>query len=186
MLWEYIEEKIYKLIIFVFFIIFVFNNAAFAQNKLNNNKNNKGIKITADKLVSQKLDSKSDTDSIEFQGNVKVIKDDTIIYSDLLKIFYNSKNDTKNNSSNKESIKKIIASGNVTIHFKENIAYTQMAEYTLSNKTIVLTGETTKVVSGKNTISGDLITIDLVKEDIKVESKGSKQVEAFIFDEFKN
>nr|MBL0717030.1 hypothetical protein [Desulfobacterales bacterium] len=76
---------------------------AFQSIEQNNNK----VHIISDKLIS---DSKAGI--AEFSGNVKVTQGATLITSDSLKIFYDKNKDDKQPDTDKESIKKLIVTGN--------------------------------------------------------------------------
>lgn len=135
------------------------------------------IHITADKLISD-----NDADYAEFIGNVRATQEDTVITADRLKIF------VKKNPGNKgapgvgtESINKIIASGNVKINFDNKVAVTPQAVYNTETGVLVLSGDNSRIVSGKDSISGEKITIYRTTGRITVESGGEKRVEAVFY-----
>jgi len=134
------------------------------------------IRITAERLISD-----SEARFAEFRGNVKATQGDTVITADQLKIFY--KSDSKGEaggSPGEESIDKIVAKGNVKIHFENRVAVGQHAVYTTENRVLVLSGAGSKVISGTNYISGEKITYHRTDGKIVVEGSSNKQVEAVI------
>lgn len=135
------------------------------------------IHIIADKLVSD-----SEVNSFEFIGNVKATQGDTVITADRLKVFYTKDmNNEKNELAGKQSIEKIIARGNVTIQFDDKVAKTQQATYTTETGILVLLGPDSKIIRGKDSISGEKITFYRTDERIKVESGSENRVEAVFF-----
>jgi lipopolysaccharide transport protein LptA len=140
-------------------------------------KEGKKIRITADRLVGS-----YDRDYAEFTGSVEAFFENFIIKSDSLKIFY--KHDPRRKEklkADKESIDKIIASGKVKIWADGKEATTQRAVYTTETMVLVLTGENSTLSSDKNYVSGSKITIDRVKNTVKVESSVEKRVKAFFY-----
>ncbi len=139
------------------------------------------IHITADKLISD-----NEVDYAEFIGNVRVTQEDTVITADRLKIF------VKKNSDNKgapgvgtQSINKIIASGNVKINFDNKVAVTRQAVYNTETGVLVLSGDNSRIISGKDSISGEKITLCRTTGRITVESGKEKRVEAVLYSDEK-
>ena len=135
------------------------------------------IHITADKLISD-----NDADYAEFIGNVRATQEDTVITADSLKIFVKINSDNKGAPGVRtESINKIIASGNVKINFDNKVAVTPQAVYNTETGVLVLSGDNSRIVSGKDSISGEKITIYRTTGRITVESGGEKRVEAVFY-----
>lgn len=135
------------------------------------------IHITADKLISD-----NDADYAEFIGNVRATQEDTVITADSLKIFVKKNPDNKSAPGvGTESINKIIASGNVKINFDNKVAVTPQAVYNTETGVLVLSGDNSRIVSGKDSISGEKITIYRTTGRITVESGGEKRVEAVFY-----
>ena len=135
------------------------------------------IHITADKLISD-----NDADYAEFIGNVRATQEDTVITADRLKIFVKKNPDNKGAPGvGTESINKIIASGNVKIHVDTRVAVTPQAVYNIETGVLVLSGDNSRIVSGKDSISGEKITIYRTTGRITVESGGEKRVEAVFY-----
>ncbi len=135
------------------------------------------IHITADKLISD-----NDADYAEFIGNVRATQEDTVITADRLKIFVKKNPDNKGAPGvGTESINKIIASGNVKINFDNRVAVTPQAVYNIKTGILVLSGDNSRIVSGKDSISGEKITIYRTTGRITVESGSEKRVEAVFY-----
>jgi lipopolysaccharide export system protein LptA len=136
------------------------------------------IRVNADNLVSNADDSYA-----EFAGNVKVTQGKTIITSDKLRIYYHSENagDSQVDVAGKETIKKILAVGNVTIRAEDRVAVTPRAEYDAATGIITLSGEGSKVTSGNNTVTGKKITLYRDDDRVTVEGGPKKRVEAVFY-----
>lgn len=134
----------------------------------------KKIHIKADRLIAD-----GNSNNAEFIGNVRAVQGTTVITSEKLKIFYKKDSVSKENSKEEDSIKEIIATGNVKILFDDKIAETRQAVYTAETRILVLIGQDSKVTSGKNTISGSKITFFRNDGRVKVEGSGNSRVEAF-------
>ena len=137
---------------------------------------NRKIHITADKLISD-----NEVDYAEFIGNVRATQEDTVITADRLKIFVKKNPDNKSPGVGTESINKIIASGNVKINFDNRVAVTPQAVYNTKTGVLVLSGDNSRIISGKNSISGEKITLYRTTGRITVESGEEKRVEAVFY-----
>lgn len=135
------------------------------------------IQIKADNLVAY-----NEASYAEFSGNVSAVQGTTHITSDKLKIYYSKaiENPGKKDTG-EESIKKVVASGNVTIRSENRTARTSMAEYTPASKVIVLSGAGSTVTSGNNYVSGEKITFYVNEDRVIVERGKEKQVEAVFY-----
>ncbi len=136
------------------------------------------IHITSDKLVSG-----GDQRYVEFIGDVKAIQGDSEILCDILKIFY-KKDSVKPDgtpASDEQSLKKIVATGNVKIKLDNKDVETQEAVYMVDERIIILTGENSKIISGKDSVAGSRITLYRDDDRMKVESNAQKRVEAIFF-----
>lgn len=156
------------------------NSFVYAEDKPNftdTHKNNEKIHITADKLISD-----HEAKYAEFIGNVVATQRDTVITADKLKIFLKRDMDNKKNPlASDESIKKIVANGNVQIKFDNRVAVTQQAVYITETRVLVLSGADSKVISGNNSISGEKITIYRTDGRIQVEGDEVERVEAVFY-----
>ena len=137
----------------------------------------KMIRVTADRLVTD-----TQSQNAEFIGNVRATRDNMIIHCDSLKIFYTDAPSQGDQIQPGEgSIRRIVADGNVKIIFDEQTATTQRADWSPQDQTIVLTGPGSKIVSGKNSITGSKITLHQESNRIQVEGGSSGRVEAQFF-----
>jgi lipopolysaccharide export system protein LptA len=135
------------------------------------------IQITADQLLSSSQDNYA-----EFIGNVEVHRGAFVIKSDRLRIYYkNLKGRSKNPAMGEESIEKIIALGHVKIWSDDRVAETDRAEWSMTDRIIVLSGENSKVTSGDNFITGSKITLYQVDGRIKVEGHNGQRVKATFY-----
>ena len=139
------------------------------------------IQIVADQLISYNEDKYA-----EFIGNVKVTQGEFTITSDKLRIYYRGELlDAEKENSEEDVIKKIIATGNVKITSEQYKAQADKAEYDTATMTVVLSGENSKVVSGKNSISGSIIRLNQKSGQVKVEGSATKRIKAEFFTEGK-
>ena len=136
------------------------------------------IQIVADKLITNNVEKYA-----EFIGDVKTTYPNFVVISDNLKIYY--KDDLpgfdKNQPGNQEFIKRIVASGNVTITSDNYTAKTRSAEYDMDTMILVLAGDNSTVQSGKNILTGSKITIYRKDEKIEVEGSPQKRVKAVFY-----
>ena len=160
-----------RIILLCFASIFVCTNT-YAGNQIN-----KQIKISADTLVS---DVKADY--AEFRGNVTAFQGNTILTCDCLTIkFIKNKNSTpktQNKSlAGSDSIREIIAEGNVYIQFDDKLAQSDLAVYDMIKNIMILTGPNTQIISGRDSIRGSKIILDRSTGLTKVESNTKKPIE---------
>jgi lipopolysaccharide export system protein LptA len=136
------------------------------------------ILINADELVSN-IDKKF----AEFIGNVRATQADFVITSDKLKIYYegNLLNSEEKSDKNGDMLKKIVAEGNVKIKSSQYTAESEKVEYDTATMTITMTGENSKVISGKNSISGSKIILYRNDGRVKVFGGKKKRVEATFY-----
>lgn len=131
------------------------------------------IHISSESLVV------NDTEKFaEFIGNVKAVQGNTEIVSNRLKIYYEgnprkpSDETPKNAGARGDSIKKIVAIGNVKISFDDTVAESREAVYTTSDRMLVLTGPNAKVTKpSSGEISGSKIFINRDSGQIKFEGR---------------
>jgi lipopolysaccharide export system protein LptA len=130
-------------------------------------------------IVADLLTSDSETRFAEFIGNVRATQGNTVITSDRLKIFYSENPEgAKDPSTAQSAIKKIVASGNVTISFDDRVATAREAVYDTQQNTLVLSGSPSTVKSGLDSIMGEKITYNRTDGRITVEKGQNSRVEA--------
>ena len=134
------------------------------------------IQITADRLESSRQDSYA-----EFAGNVEVVQNQFKIQADRLRVYYKAGLNSKNPAASKDAIEKIVAMGNVKISTETATAETEQAEYWVQKMVFTLIGEDSTVVSGKNSITGSLITFNQQDGSIRVEGQEGKRVRAVFY-----
>jgi lipopolysaccharide export system protein LptA len=133
----------------------------------------KPIEITADRLISD-----SQNNLARFEGHVKAIQGDTTIEADHLQIHYKSSGDAQA-AVGANALSKITASGNVRIKFDNRLAVTDEAVYITDQRILTLTGSPARVTSGKDQVTGAVITLHRDSGRIEVQGGGS-QVEAIL------
>lgn len=165
------------LLIFCFLIHMAHANDTSRNPKKKSPGANKAIHITSDKLISD-----NNAGWAEFIGNVKATQEETVITSDRLKIYYKKNIVNKGPlSMSEESIHKIVAKGNVKIKFDNKVATAQQAVYNTETMVLVLSGDNSKIISEKDSISGEKITFYRKDGRINCESGSKKRVEAVFY-----
>ena len=139
------------------------------------------IHITADRLVSDQ-----NRQYAEFTGDVRTTQGETVIESDRLKVFYKGGADLGGEQAAGEMIKKIVATGDVTIDFEDKTAYSEKAVYTAQTGELVLSGQNTRIESKTNYIDGEKIVWNRNTGEITVIGGTDKRVEAVFESEGKN
>ena len=161
------------------------SSGAFAGNlsqKKSTNQADEQIQIVADKLITSSTEKFA-----EFIGDVQASQGNLVITSERLRIYYRDDPDrNKNQTGGQESIKRIIASGNVQVSFEEYKAKSDQAEYDLDTQILVLTGENSTMRSGKNILTGSKISVDRKNGQIKVEGIPHQRVKAVFYPKEKN
>jgi lipopolysaccharide export system protein LptA len=132
----------------------------------------KPIEITADRLISD-----SQHNMARFEGHVKAIQGDTTIEADHLQIHYRSSGEA-GAPVGADALSKITAKGNVRIKFDNRLAVTDEAVYITDQRILTLTGSPARVTSGKDQVTGLVITFYRDSGRIEVQGGGGKQVEA--------
>jgi lipopolysaccharide export system protein LptA len=132
------------------------------------------IHITADQLLSD-----TQNRSAEFSGNVKVVQGQTIITANRLILIYN-RGASAEKSTGTDSIERIEANGNVRIEMDGRVAESDRAIYRTDDRTLVLSGEGSKVISGKDVIESSKITFYRDTGNVKMEGDKNNQVKAII------
>jgi len=141
------------------------------------------ILIKADQLISNNEEKYA-----EFIGNVNVTQGELVITSEKLRIYYQGelinteeKSTEEKSDKNEDMLKKIIASGNVKIVSSQYTAESDKVEYDTASMTITMTGEDSKVISGKNSIAGSKIILYRNDGRVKVLGSKKKRVEATFY-----
>lgn len=142
----------------------------------------KQIEIIADQFTTN-----NEEKYMDFTGDVRASQGNFVITSERLRIYYKANPDsTKTQTGNQESIKQIVASGDVKISSEKYNAEADLVEYDLDSTVLVLKGEDSKIKSGKNLITGSIITVNRKNGQIKVERGPEKRVKALFYSKEKN
>ena len=148
-----------------------------AEKSKSGQAENEPIQIVADELISYNQEKYA-----EFIGNVIVTQGEFRIASDKLRIYYRGELlETDKKGSEEDVIKKIIATGNVKITSEQYQANADKAEYDTTTMIVVLSGKNSKVISGKNSISGSVIRLNQKSGQVKVEGSPTKRIKAEFF-----
>ncbi len=175
--------KFSAVIIFTLLFSFLFfstatNTVAKTENQskvkqpAENNKKiaDKKLHVTSDKMVAQK-----DASMVEFIGNVKATREDSVIFADSIKIFIHTAETKKEGQTD---LKKIIATGNVEYTAGERKAFADKAVYTTEDEILILTGKAPRLITGKSHVTGKKITLFRNDDRAIVESDGQTRVQA--------
>jgi len=135
------------------------------------------IQVSADRLITG-----NEENCAEFVGNVIASQGAFVITSDRLKVYYREDlTKQSDDASAEDSIKKIIAAGNVRLISEDKVASAEVAVYDVAKKSLVLTGKEAKVTSGKNSVTGSKITFYRSGGRIKVERSARKRVKMMLY-----
>lgn len=132
---------------------------------------NASLHVISDKMIAQRESS-----MVEFIGNVKATRLDSIVYADSIQVFFHDNNSKKNDSQN--NVKQIISIGNVKYTAGDRKAFADKAVYTAQDEILILTGETAKLMTGSSFVTGKKITLYRLEDKVLVESDGTNRVEA--------
>jgi lipopolysaccharide export system protein LptA len=116
------------------------------------------------------------TSMVEFIGNVKATREDSIVFADSIKIYFDDDNKGKDAQSN---VKEIISTGNVRYSAGDRKAFADKAVYTTQDAILVLTGKSAKLITGSSFVTGKKITLYRNQDKVIVESDSTQRVEAF-------
>ena len=135
------------------------------------------IQIVADQLITNDAEKFA-----EFSGDVRASQGSFVITSDRLRIYYQSAAEgAENQGADHQSIKRIIASGNVRATTDRFTAKSDRAEYDMQTQVVIFTGENSSLKSDKNILSGSKITLDRKTGQMKVESPSQQRVKAIFY-----
>ena len=130
------------------------------------------IHVESDKMTAEEKSS-----MVEFSGNVKAVLEDSTVFADSIKIYFND-DKKKEESAAQSSVNKIISTGNVKYISKERKAFADKAVYTTKDEILILTGKSPKLITGSSFVTGTKITLFRNENKVIVESDGAKRVEA--------
>lgn len=122
----------------------------------NSDNSDKPVEIEADSLAVNQNDG-----TAEFSGNVKIVQGDMIVQAPKVLVEY---------TEDQSEVKRLEASGGVTIVSGEDAAESETADYRVKDQVIVMTGAVT-IVQGPNTLSSDKVTINLETGTAQMEGR---------------
>lgn len=127
-------------------------------------------------VVSDKMIAKQEASVVEFIGNVKATRLDSVVFADSIQVFFHD--DTSPSADSRNTVKKIISTGNVTYTAGDRKAFADKAVYTTSDEVLILTGKSAKLETGTSFVTGKKITLYRIEDKVIVESDGTDRVEA--------
>lgn len=152
--------------------------ASYAMEPTNDTKK-KQNKIN---IMANTLTYNNEHNFAEFSGKVRAVEENSVLTADTMKIYFNTeKKPTEEQGLNNQSIKRILANGNVELKFDDKLAISDRADYSLENNLLILTGDETKVTSGKNFITGKEIIIDRGTGNVTVKGNPQEPIQAEFF-----
>jgi len=161
---------------FVCFALFFQTGIVSSQTSINAGK--LPIHVLSDKMIARQ-----DSSMVEFIGNVKVTREDSVVFADSIKIYFIDENSDKD-KNNQSNVKKIVSVGNVIYTSGERKAYADQAVYTTLDEALVLTGKSPKLITGSSFVTGKKITLFKKQDKVIIESDGTKRVEALFNPEY--
>ena len=137
------------------------------------------IEIISDRLVANNTEKWAD-----FTGSVKATQGTFTMTSDALRIYYEGDlmNPPKDKST-QQSVQRMVATGRVHIVTDRYVADAERAEHVVATDVLTLTGPNSKVVSGKNTLTGSKIVLYRSEGKAFVESSETERVKALFYQE---
>lgn len=167
-------------VLFMILAPMLLSSAVVAEDQSQEKAANTGddqIQIVADKLITN-----NEEKFAEFSGDVRASQGTFVITSDRLRIYYQTNPDGAGDQVGRdESIKQVVASGNVQVSNGKYTAETDRAEYDLETQVVVLIGENSTLKSNKNILTGSKITVDRKTGQMQVESHPQKRVKAVFY-----
>lgn len=136
------------------------------------------IQIAADRLVASQSHR-----MVTFSGHVKAVHGAVTISSDTLNVFYVDQKNTSDKGYPRDSIDRIVASGNVSIEMEGKTATCDQAVYQTATRSMTLTGKNTRIQSGDSYITGKTVTIYQDTGQITVDGNETDRVNAVFLPE---
>jgi len=137
-------------------------------------------------IVSDRMMANTTEKWAEFKGSVQVTQGNFSMAADALRIYYEGDlMDTPKGGAAQDRIKKLEATGRVHIVTDQYTADAERAEYVPATDVLILSGERSRVISGRNTLSGSKIVLNRSEGKAVVEGAGAERVKAVFFQEEK-
>lgn len=134
-------------------------------------------------IEADRMESSRSRESIAFIGHVEARQEDLVIRADEMTVHYLTAGDKKSQAGKaSQSIKKIVARGNVEISKGGWVASGDALDYLAGERRVLLTGNT-KVWQNNNMVTGDRIILYLDEGKSVVEKSRDQpgRVKAFLF-----
>ena len=164
-------SKILFSLILICFALVLKTNTIHSQTQ--NEANKEPLHIVSDKMIAKK-----DASMVEFVGNVKATRLDSVVFADSIKIYFVD-DSTDKDSPAQSNVKKIVSTGNVRYIDGDQKAFADKMVYTTHDEVMILTGKSPKLITGSSFVTGKKITLFRNQDKVIVESDGTKRVEAF-------
>lgn len=140
------------------------------ETKGSNELTQTSLEVISDKMVAQQ-----DKSMVEFIGNARAIREDSIVLADSIKIFFHT---DKTKTEGQNNVKEIVSTGNVEYTSGERKAFADKAVYTVETEILVLTGKSPRLVTGESHVTGKKITLFRKEDKVLVESDSNTRVQA--------
>ncbi|MBW2516505.1 MAG: lipopolysaccharide transport periplasmic protein LptA [Deltaproteobacteria bacterium] len=135
------------------------------------------IHIEADKLITNQAEKFA-----EFSGGVRASQGTFVINADRLRIYYQAASaSAAQRAEGQETIRQLIATGNVTLSTGKFTAETDRAEYDPKTQVLVLIGERSALKSNRNILTGSKIIVNRKTGQMSVESDSQERVKAIFY-----
>jgi lipopolysaccharide export system protein LptA len=139
-------------------------------------KSQEPTEITADRLVNQAAEK-----YVEFTGSVQATQGGLSLTSDELRVYYTGELlNPQGRPAAPTEISRIVARGRVRIVSDQYTADAERMEYDPGTDVFTLIGESAKVTSGRNYITGSKITLNRRDGKALAESGPATRVKAFL------
>lgn len=132
-----------------------------------------GMKLSNDKPIqieSDRLDVRENEGVAEFNGNVSVVQDKTILKAGKLTVFYAKGGGSAATGSAK--IERLEVSGKVYVKSETQVATGDAGTFDMDSQTLVLTGDKVVLSEGQNIATGCKLTVFMKSGKAKFESCG--------------
>ena len=148
-------------------------NTAEKQDKpKKQNRSNNTFNVSSDQMIARR-----DNSLVEFSGNVKVTRLDSVLTADSVIVYFDESNEDSSSDA-QGAVKKIISSGDVEYVMEEKRAYADKAVYTAVDEILILTGNPARLQTGDSFVTGQKITLFRTEDRVLVEGQGNNRVQA--------
>ena len=167
-------------VLYLIMAALLFVSTAVAQEPSSGNltsTNDGQIQIEADKLITNQAEKFA-----EFSGGVRASQGTFVINADRLRIYYQAASaSAAQRAEGQETIRQLIATGNVKLSTEKFTAETDRAEYDPKTQVLVLIGESSALKSNRNILTGSKIIVNRKTGQMSVESDSQERVKAIFY-----